>query len=441
MKKETGEPPSPSPDDGLPAGRPARICLPAMTRSTIRTAALALAWVATSSLALSPARAADDLPRIKLEKVVKLDKPVEVRADPAGRLFAVEQTGRALLLEGGKPAAAPYLDLSDKVYVAFECGLLGLTFHPKFAENGLLYASYTINTAAEGGKNAKVVSYVSEFRAGPKATTVDVKTERVLLTLNQPYENHNGGQVQFGPDGMLYVGFGDGGSGHDPHNNGQNPDVWFGKILRIDPTPTPDGAGRDGTPHAFPGAAYTVPADNPFVGRPGWKPEIWALGQRNPWRFSFDRQTGLLYVGDVGQDVWEEVNVVTKGGNYGWRVREGKADLHPAEPTTTPLIDPIFQYNHDKKAASITGGYVYRGSKILALRGWYLCADYSLGTFYGVRYEGGKVTGSGVLVDPLSAGRTAGQRPTQPSGFGEDKDGELYVTDINGWMYKVVPAE
>lgn len=396
-----------------------------MNRSPLK-AALALTL---SLLAPSAARSADELPRIKLEKVVKLDKPVEVRADPAGRLFAVEQTGRALLLENDKPASPAYLDLSDKVYVAFECGLLGIAFHPKFEENGLLYASYTINTAAEGGKNAKVRSVVSEFHADLKARTVDVKTERNLFTLDQPYENHKGGQLQFGPDGMLYFGFGDGGSGHDPENRAQNPGVWFGKILRLDVDRRDEGK------------AYAVPKDNPFVGRPGWKPEIWALGVRNPWRFSFDRQTGLLFEGDVGQDIWEEVNIITKGGNYGWRVREGRADLHPGATASSPLIDPIFQYNHDKKAASITGGYVYRGSKIPALRGWYVCADYSVGVFYGVKYEDGKVAASGPILDPQSKDRTGGQRPTQPSAFGQDKDGELYMTDINGWVYRIVQGD
>ena len=407
----------------------------------------------TVLLLTSFAAAADDLPRIKLEKVVQLDKPVEVRCDPAGRLFMVEQVGRVLLFEDGKIVEPGYLDLSDKVFVAFECGLLGIAFHPKFAENGLFYASYTTGSyppaapatgpAAKGKKPkppaAQVKSYVSEFKVDPKGRQVDRKAERVLLTLDQPYENHNGGQIEFGPDGMLYVGFGDGGSGHDPQNNGQKTDTWLGKILRIDVTPTPDGAGPGGQPHARPGAAYTVPADNPFVGRDGWKPEIWALGQRNPWRFSFDRQTGLLYAADVGQDVWEEVNIITKGGNYGWRVREGRDDLHPeTTAATTPLIDPIFQYNHDKKAASITGGHVYRGAKIPALQGWYLFADYSHGTIYGLKYDGQRVTASGVIVNPQVKERSAGQRPTQPSGFGLDKDGEMYMTDINGWVYRIV---
>jgi glucose/arabinose dehydrogenase len=323
---------------------------------------------------------ADALPRIKLEKVVKLDKPIEVRHDPAGGCSWSSRSAGCCCSRAGKAVEPAYLDLSDKVFVAFECGLLGIAFHPRFAENGLLYASYTTGTYPPAGAEppidpetkkprkpaVQVKSYVSEFKVDPAARRVDPKGERVLLTLDQPFENHNGGQIEFGPDGMLYVGFGDGGSGHDPHGNGQKTDTWLGKILRIDVTPTPNGAGPGGEPHAArPAAAYTVPADNPFVGRDGWRPEIWALGQRNPWRFSFDRQTGLLYAADVGQDVWEEVNIITKGGNYGWRTREGAQDLHPeSKASTQPLIDPIFAYNHDKKAASITGGHVYRGKKI-----------------------------------------------------------------------------
>lgn len=388
---------------------------------------------ALALLCLTLPAAAEDIPRIKLEKVVQLDKPIEVRHDPAGRLFMVEQTGRVLLFENGKVVEEPvYLDLSDKVYVAFECGLLGIAFHPQFQTNGLFYASYTTDERPQGEKQPLVKSYLSEFKVDPKARTIDRKTERVLFTLDQPFPNHNGGQVQFGPDGLLYFGFGDGGKGHDTLNAGQDPRTWLGKILRIDPTPDPVAK-----------TAYTVPKDNPFVGKEGWKPEIWALGQRNPWRFSFDRKTGDLWAADVGQDIWEEVNLIVKGGNYGWRIREGSHDLWPATPVTTPLIDPVFEYYHDRRAASITGGYVYRGKKIPSLEGWYLCGDYSYGTLFGFKYdatrpEGKRVAASGVIVNPQVVDRAAGQRPTQPSGFGEDIDGELYLCDINGWVYRIV---
>jgi len=184
-----------------------------------------------------------------------------------------------------------------------------------------------------------------------------------------------------------------------------------------------------------------VPKDNPFVGVKGARPEIWAMGLRNPWRFSFDRQTGLLYAGDVGQDQWEEVDVIRKGGNYGWRIREGMHDLHPVQSPPGNLVDPIFEYSHNRTAASITGGFVYRGKKIPSLVGCYVCADYSTGRFYGVKYEDGKVIASGILIDPHDPAKSNGQRATQPSAFGEDADGELFLCDANGPVYRIVAAD
>ena len=396
-----------------------------LPRSIVALAALTLLpWAASPARAAEPAKhdkasRAQPLPRIRLERFIpKLDKPVLVTHDPAGRLFVVEQVGRVLRIDGdGKSVVkTPYLDLSKKVFVEYECGLLGLAFHPKFAENGFLYVNYT-------AKVPDLKTFVSEFKADPKAGTVDPKTERVVLTIDQPYANHNGGEVRFGPDGMLYIGTGDGGSAHDPHNYGQNPKTLLAKILRIDVTP------RKG---------YAVPKDNPFVGDDRFAPETWAWGLRNPWRFSFDRETGLLYAADVGQDLWEEVDVITRGGNYGWRVREGAHDLHPVKPPPADLINPVFEYSHYGTAASVTGGFVYRGKAIPELRGWYICGDYSQGTIYGVRYENGKVLAKGLLIDPKDPVRNGGTRPTQPGGFGEDIDGELYLCDVNGPVYRVV---
>jgi glucose/arabinose dehydrogenase len=255
----------------------------------------------------------------------------------------------------------------------------------------------------------------------------------VLLTIDQPFTNHNGGHLEFGPDGMLYIGMGDGGSAHDPNNNGQNTSSLLGKILRIDVSPR---------------QAYAVPKDNPFAGKEGWAPEIWALGIRNPWRFSFDRETGLLYEGDVGQDVWEEINIIQKGGNYGWRIREGMHELHPVSNPPKGMIEPIFEYNHNNPRLlpkpgerGVTGGCVYRGNKFPSLRGWYLFGDYSHGTIYGLKYENGKVVSSGVLVDPKDATRNGDNRATQPSAFGEDAEGNLYMCDANGPVYRLVPID
>jgi glucose/arabinose dehydrogenase len=271
---------------------------------------------------------------------------------------------------------------------------------------------------------------VSEFKTEPKSPTVDKSTERNLLTIDQPFPNHNGGQLQFGPaDGMLYIGMGDGGSAHDPMGNGQNFKSLLGKMLRIDVTP------RQG---------YGIPKDNPFVGDDKYAPEIWATGMRNPWRFSFDEQTGLLYAADVGQDIWEEIDVIEKGKNYGWRVREGFHELHSVSDPPE-FAEPIFEYEHGTKdkrmAASVTGGYVYWGKKLPALAGCYVFADYVDGRMWAIRYEGGKVVASDVIVDPKNPEKNGGQRPTQPAGFGVGPDGELYMLDANGPVYRIAPAE
>src|SRR5205823_3741481 len=225
--------------------------------------------------------------------------------------------------------------------------------------------------------------------------------------------NHNSGDVVFGPDGMLYIGMGDGGAANDPENRAQNPRELLGKVLRIDVSP------RSG---------YAIPRDNPFVADKRFRPEIWTLGMRNPWRFSFDRLTHTCFAGDVGQDRWEEVDVLTRGGNYGWRIREG---LHPFrnETAETKLIDPIAEYGRDK-GASVTGGYVYRGKQFPSLQGIYFYADYVSGRFWGLRYD--DKSGSVIARDELRIttpdGKPALNR-VQPSSFGEDVDGELYVCD------------
>ena len=361
-----------------------------------------------------------ELPRIRLEPMFRLQRPTYAVHDPAGRMFFLEQPGRVRLYENGALAETPYLDLAGipkKVTLDYECGLLSIAFHPKFAQNGLFYANYTTTAP-----NLKTV--IAEFHVDPTAKVVDPSTERVVMTINQPYVNHKGGQLQFGPDGYLYIGMGDGGNQHDPHKNGQNPEMLLAKMLRIDVTPR---------------VGYGIPADNPFKTRAHWAPEIYAIGLRNPWRFSFDKETGLLYVGDVGQDDWEEIDIIRNGGNYGWSVREG---TYPHQGGSTELytIDPIFQYSHDGTAASVTGGYVYRGKKIPSLYGWYVFGEYSQGRVYALKYENGKVTASGMIVDPKDPTRKGGlKNPSQPSSFGEDIDGELYMLDNNGPVYRIVP--
>ena len=345
------------------------------------------------------------------------DHPVYLISDGTERLFVVEQPGRIRLFQNGKLAPQPYLDIKSDVFYQGECGLLSVAFHPQFATNGYLYIDYTSK------KNGKLQTFISEFHADPKATTVDRSTERVVLTIDQPYANHNGGQVAFGPDRMLHIGMGDGGSGNDPKNRAQNLNALLGKHLRIDVT------AREG---------YAVPKDNPFVGRQGARPEIWAYGLRNHWRFSFDRNTGVCYAGDVGQNQWEEVDIIEKGGNYGWRPREGlhpNPNLRPPEQVNGPSIDPIAEYDR-RFGQSITGGYVYRGTKFPSLAGIYIYADYASGRFFGLRYENGRVSRQ-FEFNAIADGRSSVNR-IQPSSFGEDADGEVYVCDHNrGVIYRV----
>jgi glucose/arabinose dehydrogenase len=368
---------------------------------------------------------AEQPPRVRLEPVLtKLDKPVWLTHDgiDPSRLFVVEQTGRVFIYRDGKlDKSKPYLDLSKRVKNDYECGLLSLVFHPDFKSNGRLYVNYT-------ALDPKLKTFISEFQTDPKADSVDLKTERVILTIDQPYPNHNGGQLQFGPDGYLYTGMGDGGNQRDPHGHGQRTDILLAKILRIDVSP------RQG---------YGIPKDNPFVNDPKFRPEIYAYGMRNPWRFSFDRATGLLYAADVGESEWEEVDLIQKGGNYGWSAREGAHDFKPHSPDLK-TFDPIFEYPHAQMAASITGGYVYHGTKLPGLVGWYVFGDYVDGRVFAIKYDRdqGRVTSHGLLIDPKDAGKTGGvRRPTQPSAFCEDAAGELYLLDVNGAIYRIEPEQ
>ncbi|HEY0455659.1 MAG TPA: PQQ-dependent sugar dehydrogenase, partial [Verrucomicrobiae bacterium] len=349
-----------------------------------------------------------------------LNRPVWLCSEPGPvhSIFVVEQPGRILILppkrEEDSNMVQVFLDITDrKPYASNEEGLLGLAFHPKFRENGKFYIYYT-----QQNPKRNVLSEMTVTSEYPRRG--DLKTERILLESPKPYDtdpakaypNHNGGSLLFGPDGMLYLGLGDGGSGNDPHNNGQSLKTILGKVIRIDVD------GRTGD------LAYGIPKDNPFAGKGGGvREEIWAYGLRNPWRMSFDRETGELWAGDVGQNKWEEVDVIVKGGNYGWRIREGfHAFDTNAPPAQVELIEPVFEYGR-MLGNSMTGGFVYRGKKLPALRGLYLCADFTTGTIFAIRREQGKVVESGVL---LKQPRGLLPLPNIAS-FGEDADGELYI--------------
>lgn len=339
-----------------------------------------------------------------------LTSPVHATS-PTGdvaRLFVVEQRGTIRVVRNDTLLAAPFLDIRSLVSGGEEQGLLSMAFHPSYATNGYVYVSYTDTIGT-----SKVVRYqVSD------AETADPATAFEILSVTQPYPNHNGGLITFGPDGMLYVGLGDGGSGGDPDGNGQNRATLLGSILRID---------VDG------GSPYAVPADNPFVGQAGVRGEIWMYGLRNPWRFSFDRSLGDLYVGDVGQQNLEEVDVVTApmagGLNFGWNVMEGTACYNAATCSTAGLTLPVVEYTH-ADGCSITGGFVYRGADVGPLQGRYLYADYCSGWVRSFTYFGGQVVESSEWPE-LSPG-------TGVTSFAEDARGELYVMTRAGVLSRMV---
>jgi uncharacterized repeat protein (TIGR01451 family) len=370
---------------------------------------------------LSRAMAADSMPgspftalpevQITVDEIVAsgLTQPVQVThaGDGTGRLFVVEQPGTIRIIENGTVLATPFLHLSNLIVSGGERGLLGLAFHPNYSANGFFYVNYT-----RDGDGATVIARYRVSAADPDLADPD--SEQVLLTVSQPYGNHNGGQLLFGPhDGYLYIGMGDGGSGGDPLNHGQNVNTLLGAMLRLDVN------GQ--TP-------YAIPADNPYVGGEG-RDEIWAIGLRNPWRFSFDRETGDLYIGDVGQNLWEEIDYQaadTPGGvNFGWRCKEGSHEYRfTGDCPQLTLTDPIAEYSHTE-GRSVTGGYVYRGSLYPALVGRYFYADYVEGKIWSL-YK----TGSN--PDTWSTPQLELDTGFNISSFGEDENGELYVVDRSG---------
>jgi glucose/arabinose dehydrogenase len=319
-----------------------------------------------------------------------LNSPLLVRSarDGSNRLFVVEQGGTIRVAAPNATTTTQFLDISSRVLSGGEQGLLGLTFHPAYAVNGRFFVDYT--------RQPDGATVVSEFHVSSDPNRGDATSEQVLFTVPQPYANHNGGMVEFGPDGLLYIGMGDGGSANDPGDRAQNPAVLLGKILRID------------------------------VNVPNAAPEIYALGLRNPWRFSFDRADGRLLVGDVGQSAREEIDVVTQGANYGWRVFEGTlcTNNDPAKCLDpTPYTPPIAEYTHTSSRCSITGGYAYRGTAGTMPAGTYVFGDYCSGEVF--------VLDNGGPAVALSTGMAI-------SSFGEDEAGELYLTDLNGSVQRIV---
>jgi len=392
--------------------------------------------------------ASPSLPSLELKVAfpeLKFDRPlwIEEVPDDSKRLIIMQQNGKVFVLSDSHKAdeLKVFVDLTDrKPMVQNEEGLLAFSFHPQFKANGLFYLYYS--------QQAPKRSVLSEMRISKEdGNKADLTSERILLEIPQPYWNHNGGTVLFGPDGYLYLSLGDGGAFNDPHLLGQSGHFLLGKILRLDVN---SHTGK---------LPYGIPKDNPFVGKDkqgnpkadpfdtqpeGVRPEIWAYGVRNVWRMSFDRQTGDLWAGDVGQDKWEEIDLIVKGGNYGWSAREGFHEFKN-QRTQGKSLDPVIEYPHNKGLAadckfpehspgiSVTGGYVYRGKKLPFLQGVYVYADFAMCTVWGLRYENGQVTTHGELVKPNPLHAIAS--------FGQDRDGELYALLFDGKIYEFAEAK
>jgi glucose/arabinose dehydrogenase len=349
------------------------------------------------------------------------EQPVYVTSpdDGTDRLFVVERRGRIRIIAGGEILPQAFLEIPALVESGgSEQGLLSMAFPPDFAESGAFYVYYTATSEEGVGDNTIArfhVSAVDPNRADPDS-------REVLISVPDQRTNHNGGILQFGPDGFLYAGFGDGGGGGDPLENAQNPETLLGSILRIDPA---SDAG---------GESYAIPDDNPFADGQGGAPEVWAWGLRNPWRFSFDRETGDLYIADVGQGAWEEIDWApagTPGGlNFGWNLMEGSACFRADVCDETGLTLPVAEYSHEF-GCSVTGGYVYRGEREPALEGVYLFGDYCSGLVWGL---GRDAAGDWVLSDPIETGLSI-------SSFGEDAAGEVYLVSLRGEIYRVTAGQ
>ena len=409
-----------------------RLIAPAFFTALLALSSLAVAAdVDTSPLPIKTVRA---YPNVKPRRPVAITNA----ADGTNRLFIVSEQGQLVILPADQSATETktFLDIEPKVDYddkENEEGLLGLAFHPKFKQNGEFFIHYT----AKSPPHTTVISRVKVSKADPNKA--DPQSEEVLFTFTHPFWNHKGGNLAFGPDGYLYITLGDGGSANDPQGNGQKLSTVLGKILRID------------IDHKSDGKAYAIPADNPFVGKSDARPEIYALGLRNVWGLSFDPVTKLLYGADVGQNIWEEINIIEKGGNYGWSIRESFHKFDKSEPKVTTksgpgrspdlqnkadandrqdLIDPIWEYHHDTDGKSITGGVVYRGKRLPDLVGYYVYADYVSGKIWGLRYD-------------EKAKKVVANRPIAgPPGFnipcmsiGTDEAGEIFLGDSFGQLW------
>lgn len=337
---------------------------------------------------------------------LSFSRPLDLQspADGTNRIFVGEQGGviKVFTNDSTVTTTQNFLDISNRTVSTSELGLLGFAFHPDYSTNGLLYVTYTPR---------ENVSVISQFKvSATDANNVDLSSELVLLEIPQPATNHNGGQLAFGPDGFLYIASGDGGGAGDPNGNAQNLSNLLGKILRIDVNNRENGLN------------YAIPSDNPFVGNATARPEIYAYGLRNPWRFSFDVATTALYTGDVGQGELEEINRIEKGGNYGWNILEGTSCYLQSDCDRAGTIAPIFEYNHSANDRSITGGYVYRGSELPGLRGYYIYGDFISGRIWA--------------LDQAGNNQLLAETGLPIASFGTDTANELYLCSFDGKIYK-----
>lgn len=383
-----------------------------MKNKSIHVLLLLLLLSCDSDAPNTPAAMAQEVRLVNAFPNLVFSRPVFLTHSPDGsnRIFVVEQRGVIQVFPNDSTASEtePFLDIRDRVNDgASEMGLLGLAFHPDFASNGFLYVNYT--TTSNGPRR----SIVSRFTAS--GNRADPGSEQILLEIAQPFTNHNGGMLAFGPDGFLYLSFGDGGLAADPEENGQDKTTLLGSILRLD------------VDNTDPGLNYAIPPDNPFVGEGGGvRQEIFAYGLRNPWRFSIDQQTAEIWCGDVGQEQWEEIDRIESGGNYGWDVMEGPDCFEPANCDPAGLELPIVAYDHSGGKCSVTGGYVYRGAIRPELRGAYLYGDFCSGEIWLLRDENGQRAADSLLVDS----------DFNISSFGVDEQDELYILDLAGTIHR-----
>jgi glucose/arabinose dehydrogenase len=337
---------------------------------------------------------------------LNFSKPLDLQSpqDGTNRIFVAEKAGviKSFDNSNSTEVISIFLDISNNIATANELGLLGFVFHPDFKTNGFLYVTYT---------PSENLAVVSRFKVSETdANMVDESSETILLEITQPDTNHNGGQLAFGPDGFLYIASGDGGGTGDPDGNAQNLETLLGKILRIDVNNQDEGLN------------YAIPTDNPFVGNENARGEIYAYGLRNPWRFSFDNQTNTIWAADVGQDELEEIDLIVKGGNYGWNILEGSSCYQETECDATDLIAPLYEYGHSNNDKSVTGGYVYRGNELPNLKGYYIYGDFISGRVWALDKAGNNKL---LLETGLNI-----------SSFGIDENNELYLCSFDGKIYK-----